>query len=233
MLAGSPIPDSAIQNAEDQATSLATHVTASLTVAEDPANGGAEPTTKTYALLPSVSTVTATTTKSRSTIYQIYPITIGRTTISGPTSTFTSISTPIPTNGLTGVGPIVIIATDSEGSTRTSTSTQAGAVSTYTTTDSQGSTMTQTSVLAAIASLPGHSPISSSSVVSEILSFTTTTVAPVKTHSIVSTSSKIPKAPNADETNSSPFKNTNGTASRPRGGSLGLCIALSVLYVWL
>ncbi|EKD15880.1 acetyltransferase, GNAT family [Drepanopeziza brunnea f. sp. 'multigermtubi' MB_m1] len=233
MLAGSPIPDSAIQNAENQATSLATQVTPTLTVVEDPANGGAEPKTTIYTLLPPVSTVTHTTTKSWSTMYQIYPITIRRTTISEPTSKFTSISTLISTNSSTGVGPIVIISTDSEGPTRTSTSTQPGVVSTYSTTDSQDSTMTQKSVLAAIASLSGHSPISLTSVVPKISSFKSNSVAPVRTSSILLTSIKIPKAPNADETNSSPFKNTNGAAGRPRGGSFGLGIALSVLYVWL
>ena len=97
---GAPIPESAIWNAENQASSLASQVTTTVTVGGSSATGGAEATT-TVSMPSSVSTKTITKTESGSTIYVLYPITVGRTTtVSGKPSTVTvdSVSTFTTTN---------------------------------------------------------------------------------------------------------------------------------------
>jgi hypothetical protein len=114
-VAGAPIPASAIRNAENQASSLAAQVTTTVTLGGSSATGGAEATT-TVSVASSVSTETVTETESGSTIYLIYPITVGSTTtVSGAPSTVTSISTEISVRTYT--------TTNSKGSTVTKTTT--------------------------------------------------------------------------------------------------------------
>ncbi|KAG4425646.1 hypothetical protein IFR04_001108 [Cadophora malorum] len=243
MIAGSPIPGSAIRNAENAASSLATQVTTTVTMGGSSADGGAGATTTVYSPSVSVSTVTVTTTQSGRTWYQIYPITVeSTTTVTGPTSTLTSVSTASPTNGgFTGVVPIIVVSTDSEGSTYTSTTTQPGVISTYTTTDSRGSTMTQKSTITETASTSETSPAlgdnSSSSSASETTdsseSTTTTSVAAAMTSSSATTLSTTRNAPNPDATNSSPFKDTNAAGTLAARSWLGLSVLLVVMCIWV
>ncbi|CZT48157.1 uncharacterized protein RSE6_08818 [Rhynchosporium secalis] len=245
MIAGSPIPASAIRNAENAASSLATQVTTTVTQNGSSANGGAGATTTIYVPSPSVSTVTVTTTRSGSTFYQIYPVTIGSTTaITGPTSTLTSISTPSPTNGgFTGIIPIVVVGTDSARSTYTSTRTQPGAISSYTTTDSRGNTITQqstfpestTASVKNITSGDGSSstiPSSSAgSSQSTIVTVTSATAATTSSNGL--SSSQTSKAPIPDQTNSAPFGNSNDADALTTENRLGLVVLLAVLCMWL
>ncbi|KAE9376986.1 hypothetical protein N431DRAFT_436231 [Stipitochalara longipes BDJ] len=95
-VAGAPIPESAIQSAESQASSLDAQATTTVTVGGASATGGSEATTTVSmtVLTSSVSTKTVTKTKDGSTIYVVYPITLGSTTtVSGKPSTVTTIST--------------------------------------------------------------------------------------------------------------------------------------------
>jgi hypothetical protein len=110
---GAPIPESAIRNAENQASSLAAQVTTTVTVDGASATGGAETTTTvSMPMSSSVSTKTVTKTESGSTIYVVYPITVGSTTtVSGQPSTVTIASVSTYTT------------IDSQGSTVTETST--------------------------------------------------------------------------------------------------------------
>ncbi|KAL2067300.1 hypothetical protein VTL71DRAFT_1724 [Oculimacula yallundae] len=241
LIAGSPIPASAIQSAENAASSLATQVPTTVTQGGSSANGGAGATTTVYAPVPTVSTVTATTTRSGSTYYEIYPVTIGSTTTAtGPASTLTSLSTSSPTNSaFTGVIPVVIVATDSEGSTYTSTTTQPGAISSYTTTDSRGSTVTQESTFIESTTASGSdtatssTPSSSSTESSQSMSTSSTTVAAATTSSTGAPSSQTSPSVNPDSTNSAPFKNTNGARALATENWLGLVVLLAVLCIWL
>lgn len=110
---GAPIPEAALRNAENQASSLATQVTTTVTIGGVSATGGAEATTTVSMPMPSsVSTKTIIKTESGSTIYVVYPITVGSTTtVSGkpPMVTIASVST--------------YTTIDSQGSTVTETST--------------------------------------------------------------------------------------------------------------
>ncbi|CZR61151.1 uncharacterized protein PAC_11047 [Phialocephala subalpina] len=176
MLAGTPIPDSAIQNAENEASSLATQVTITVT------KGGS-----------GESTVTATTTQSGTTIYEIYPITVdSTTTITGPTSTKTISKTVDP-------GTNVI----------------------YTTTNSRGETVTlRPSSISSVTAGPSQSHLSSGSAGGNSDTTTTTSVAAQETRSSESSSkaSKTSKAPSPDATDSAPFKDTNGAGARVGDG---------------
>lgn len=88
-VAGAPIPESAIMSAENQASSLASQVTTTVTVGGSSTTGGWEATT-TVSMSTSVSTQTVTKTESGTTIYVLYPFTVGSTTtISGDPSTVT------------------------------------------------------------------------------------------------------------------------------------------------
>lgn len=94
--AGAPIPESAIQNAENQASSLEAQKTTTVTVGGSSATGGAGATTtlSMTVMKSSVSTKTVTKTQSGETIYVVYPITVGsKTTVSGQPTTVTSVST--------------------------------------------------------------------------------------------------------------------------------------------
>lgn len=95
-IAGAPIPESAIRNAENQASSLDAQTTTTVTVGGSSATGGSEATTTVSmtVMKSSVSTKTVTKTKDGSTVYVVYPITVGSTTtVSGKPSTVTSVST--------------------------------------------------------------------------------------------------------------------------------------------
>jgi len=114
-VAGIPIPESAIRNAENQASSLGAQVTTTVTLGGSSATGGSEATT-TVSVASSVSTKTVSKTESGSTIYLIYPITVGSTTtVSGNPVTVTSISIEVSIRTYT--------TTNSRGSTVTKTST--------------------------------------------------------------------------------------------------------------
>jgi len=92
-IAGAPIPDSAIQSAQSQVSSLYAPATTTVIVGGSSATGGLEATTtvSTIVMKSSVSTKTVTKTEDGSTIYVVYPITVGSTTtVSGKPSTITS-----------------------------------------------------------------------------------------------------------------------------------------------
>ncbi|PMD48492.1 hypothetical protein L207DRAFT_575156 [Hyaloscypha variabilis F] len=95
-VAGAPIPESAIQSAESEASSLDAQGTTTVTAGGASATGDTEVTTTVSmtVLTSSVSTKTVTKTKDGSTIYVVYPLTVGSTTtVSGKPSTLTTIST--------------------------------------------------------------------------------------------------------------------------------------------
>lgn len=95
-IAGAPIPESAIRNAENQTSSLDAQATTTVTVGGASATGDSESTTTVSmaVMKSSVSTKTVTKTRSGETIYVIYPITVGSmTTVSGKPSIVTSITT--------------------------------------------------------------------------------------------------------------------------------------------
>jgi hypothetical protein len=135
-IAGAPIPSAALRNAENEASSLATQVTTTVTVGGSSATATSQQTITPDAQdPPSVSSVTVTSTQSGSTVYVVYPITLGSTkTESEMPSTLTIQQT------FTSLIPVVII-----GSSYTSTTTRVLALSTLTTTNSEGSTVTKTS----------------------------------------------------------------------------------------
>jgi hypothetical protein len=114
-IAGAPIPASAIRNAENEASSLAAQVTATVTLGGSSATGDSGATT-TVSMPPSISTETFTKTESGSTVYLLYPITLdSTTTVSGDPSTVTSISAEASARTYT--------TTDAGGSTVEGTST--------------------------------------------------------------------------------------------------------------
>jgi hypothetical protein len=122
-LAGSPIPESALRNAENQASSLAAQVTMTVTVGAS-SSGRAQATTTIDE--GSVTKETVTTTASGSTIILVYPVTEwSTTTVSGAPSTVTSTST---TEGAVSTST----TTDAKGSTTTQNPT-------FTTTQSSSS----------------------------------------------------------------------------------------------
>lgn len=220
-IAGAPIPESALRNAENQASSLAEQVTTTVTMGGSSATGGAEATTTINA--GSVTTVTVTTTQAGSIIALAFPVTEwSTTTVSGPPSTVTSVSTD--SDGFTWFIPIVITSMDSAGSTYTTMTSQPGAISIYTTTDSKGSTFTTTQSPSSTASSSG-SAASDTSVSSSTT--VTTSIAADKTSSSGS-HSKTSTAPTQDQTNSSPFKDTNAAGKTPVGNWLGLSVLWAV-----
>lgn len=208
-IAGTPIPDSAIQNAEDVGSSLATQATATKTVTVGGGSaatsggsggrGGSEVTTTVQVASPSITTVTVTTTERDGSIIAVaYPVTEWlTTTLSGSGSTVTSISS---------------------GAT---------VVSTYTTTDSKGHTTTQKTTVTETTT-PSSAAASSSS---DSTTIVTTTAAAAKTSS--SSTSKTKGAPSPDETNSSPFKDEPSSAAKVKVDNwLGLIIFLTLGILW-
>jgi len=101
-IAGAPIPESAIENAENVGSSLATQVTKTVTMDGSSASGGGIGATTTLDVASSsVSTVTVTTTQGGSVIDVVYPVTWWRTTTnSGSGSTITPGATTTKMPGL-------------------------------------------------------------------------------------------------------------------------------------
>lgn len=202
--AGAPIPDSAIQNAEDVGSSLATQseVTMTVTMAGSSATGGGSGVTTTVEVAsPSITTVTVTTTERDGSIIVVaYPATEWTTTtISGAGSTVTSVS---------------------KG---------AAVVSTYTTTNSEGHTTTQKTTVTETTT-PSSAAISSSS---DSTTIVTTTAAAAETSSSGTSTSKTKDAPSPDETNSSPFKDEPSLAVKQQVDNwLGLGIFLTLSMLW-
>jgi len=234
-IAGAPIPESALKNAENDASSLASQLTTTVTMGGASATGSSETMTVVESATPSLSTVTVTTTEGGSTLGIVYPVTEWLTsTLSGSGSTLTSLSTMSPSIRIV---PLVVIGTDSAGSTYTSTTTQPGTLSTYTTTDSMGHTTTQESTYTETTTLSPSSSSSSSASSSSSDSSTTivtTSLAAAKTSSSNTSASKTSTAPSEDSTNSSPFKNTNSAFKERVGGNpfLGLGILLVMGIMW-
>jgi len=229
-IAGAPIPASALRNAENQASSLAAQVTTTVTLGGSSATGGSEATTTVSMIALSVLTETVTKTESGSTIYLIYPITVGSTTtVSGAPSRVTSVSTTADhPSSYTGLIPVIIVTTNDKGSTYTTTTTEPGAISTYTTTDSRGRTVTQKSTYTKTTSA-----YSDNTSVSSTTTFTTSVQA-AETSSTGTAGSKTSSASNPDSTNSSPFTDTNSSAAARENGRnwLGLGILLAVFCLW-
>jgi len=222
-IVGTPIPDSAIQNAENVGSSLATQATATRTVvvtvsggsavtsgasasgASASGNGGGGKggsevtTTIQVPASPSITTVTTIATeRDGSVIVVAYPVTEWlTTTLSGSGSTVASVS-----NGAT-------------------------IVSTYTTTDSKGHTTTQ-KITVTETTTPSSAAASSSSDGTTIV---TTTAAAAKTSS--SSTSKTKGAINPIETNSSPFQDEPSSAATANVDDwLGLIIFLVLGILW-
>jgi len=231
-LAGAPIPASALRNAENQASSLAAQVTMTVTEGGSSSTGAAVLTATTDT--GSVTITTVTTSQAGSIITLAYPVTIWSTaTLSGSPSTVTSVSTT--SNGFTGVIPVVFTSTDSSGSMYTSTTSVLGAVSTYTTT-ARGSTTTQISTFTTtqrpLSSSSSPSGTASGDSVSSSTTITTTIAADKTTSSGTQTQSKT-SAPNPDETNSAPFKDTNAVGRVEVDNRLGLSVLLAVGFIML
>ncbi|TVY16880.1 hypothetical protein LARI1_G004129, partial [Lachnellula arida] len=88
-IAGTPIPDSAMRNAEDRASSLASQVTTTVTMAGETGGSAAVTTTSEPSgyMEYSVSTATVATTQGGSTLTLVFPVTSERTsTLSGSRS---------------------------------------------------------------------------------------------------------------------------------------------------
>ncbi|KAE8453762.1 hypothetical protein EG329_009273 [Mollisiaceae sp. DMI_Dod_QoI] len=211
-LAGVPIPASALRNAENEASSLASQVTTTVTVGGSSASGGSGATT-TIDSGDTQSTVTITSTKSGKTIDEIYPVTMdSTTTISGPTSTITASHT-------VSLSKVFITTTNSVGSTYTFAISHPGTT--------RASKMTVT-ITTATNPTGGNSDTT-----------TTTSVAAQETSSSLSSSnkgSKTTKAPDPDETDSAPFKDTNSGAVRTdECASLWLWLGalVSVWWAWI
>lgn len=153
-VAGAPIPESAISNAENQASSLAAQVTTTVTLGGSSATEGSEATT-TVSVASSVSTKTVTKTESGSTIYLIYPITVGSTTtVSGNPTTVTSISTEVSIRTYT--------ATNSRGSTVTKTSTYTQSTGEYLSGAASSSASSTTTFTTSVQAVETSSSLSSS-----------------------------------------------------------------------
>jgi len=202
-IAGAPIPASALRNAENQASSLAAQVTTTVTMGGSSATGNSEATT-TVSMASSVSTKTVTKTESGSTIYLIYPITVGSTTtVSGHPSTVTSISTE-------------------------------ASVSTYTTTDSRGSTVTETSTYTETpASSPSGAAASSVSSTTTFTTKVQAdkTSSSSSSSSASKTSIEDPEATNSSPfTTTNGKQNAGGRESV--GNWMGLSVVLLVCCLW-
>jgi len=97
-IAGTPVPDSAMRNAEDPASSLASQVTTTVTMGGETGGSAAlaTPSGSSYYIEHSVSTATMTTTQGWSTLTLVFPVTIERTsTLLGSPSTRTISSSSI------------------------------------------------------------------------------------------------------------------------------------------
>jgi hypothetical protein len=206
-LLGTPVSQSALENAELQASSLAAQTTVTQTVTYTAGNVAPTP----------VGPATASTTTGGQ---PLTVVTIVATSEAASTATQTLPSTTV----YTGLIPVVIIGTDSAGSVYTSTTTEPGAggviVQTVTTTNSAGSTYTTTS-----SSSSGSGSVSS----------TTTATTSVAAQSTVGSfaTSKTSTAPNTDSTNSSPFGYQSAAGQDRVESFLGMAIFFVVVGFWL
>lgn len=208
LLAGTPISQSAIQNAQIQASSLALMTT--VTVTQTGTNVAPSPVGPHTASGETMTTVTVTES-------------------SGPTATQI-----LPgSTDYTSQVPVIIIGTNSAGSAYTSTATVPGAVSTITTTNSAGSTATLVSTYTQGSGIGAGSQSSASSNSGQISSITTATtrVAAQSTTGTFVTSATSTGA-NSESTNSSPF-GVQGSADHKRASSLLGLLALGVVAIWL
>jgi hypothetical protein len=163
---------------------------------------------------------------------------------SGPTS----MITPISTASFTQLIPVIITGTNSDGLVYTSTASEPGAISTYTTTDSAGSAVTTTTTYTQQASSSSQGSSSSAQSTSSGVAgggggsssrsrtsnqLTTSTIfIPEKTNSPAST--KTSTAPSEGSTNSSPYLDTNNSGTRESAGSwLRLSVLFAAVYVWV
>ncbi|TVY54067.1 hypothetical protein LCER1_G005002 [Lachnellula cervina] len=97
-IAGTPIPDSAMRNAEVRASSLASRVTTTVTMAGETGGSAAVTTSGSSDYIEhSVSTATVTTTQGESTLTLVFPVTITMertSTVSGSPSPSTRTTSP-------------------------------------------------------------------------------------------------------------------------------------------
>jgi len=212
-LAGAPIPESAINNAAAQASSQAGQVTMTVTVGESSATGGSEAS--------NTGEVTVTKTQGGSTIVIAYPVTEWRTTtLSGPGSTITSVLT----SSLSGVSvPVIVVTTDSNGLTYTTTTTELGPISTYTTTNSKGHTITQKTT---------YTEVDQQTISPSAGSETTSLAAQVTSSSETGAKSTKTSTPDNDSNDSSPFKNTNLAIRIGIDNWLGCGVLMIMVIVW-
>ncbi|KAM3073068.1 hypothetical protein ACMFMG_008786 [Clarireedia jacksonii] len=219
-IAGAPIPSAALRNAENEASSLATQVTTTVTIGGSTGTATSQQTITTDAQnAPSVSSLTVISTQSGSTIYVVYPITFGSTkTESAIPSTLTI------QQSFTSVIPIIVIGNDGSGSSYTSTTTRFLALSTLTTTNSEGSTVTKVSTYTettTATAYPSGSGSRSSNLAGSITTITeTSSGSSVAAHGTTSggdergsKTSSSSSSKNTGSPDSAPFTDTNNARS--------------------
>jgi hypothetical protein len=246
-LLGTPVSETALKNAEQQASSLASQVTVTETVTYTSGNVAVSP----------VGPATASTTTGGQ------PLTV--VTLTTTSEGASSATQTVPSNAIfTSLIPVVIVGTNSAGSTYTTTTTEPGAISTITTINSDGCTetvvstytqpgiagaggvivqtitttnsagstytTTQTSSQSSSSSSPSSSSSSSTSV-SSTTTATTSIAAQSTTGSFATSATSV--APNPDETNSSPFGSQSAADQHRVGSLLGIAILFIVVGVWL
>ncbi|EPE36335.1 hypothetical protein GLAREA_05673 [Glarea lozoyensis ATCC 20868] len=249
-LAGSPIPASAIRNAEIVASQLQGVVTTTVTAGASPSSTPQSPTnvqvTTTTVQSLMTSTVTQTTTRDGNVLQSVVPVIVGQgTTRFGSGSAVSSISTSSSNSGNGGVGGAVIITTTNQAGSTFTTTTSAGGAVVITTTNSAGSTFTTTSRSSTRASSSQSNPSQSlSSTGANGLSTLSGTQTPptssqtsANTPSTSTTSSQDSERtsnPDDPESNSAPFRNTNtGTRDKEPGSLFAMSVAMVGLCVWL
>jgi hypothetical protein len=235
-IAGTPISSSAIANAENEASSLASQVTTTVTKTASE-SGSVMTATTTQDSEVSQSVVTLTTTASGATIAIVYPVTIDSTT-----TIYGSASTTLTQQASYTQSSWGDYTTST--SSYTSTDTVPSVLSTYTQADSDGQTKTVTSTYTSVrtsttitssteTSATGSSSgagTESSDSVSSTTTQTTSVDAESTTAVTLSESSKSSKTAGATQgqvTNSDLLS----TASRVRGDSimgLWICVALYI-----
>lgn len=237
---GTPVSETALENAELQASSLAAQITVTQTV--------------TYTAGNVASTPIGPATASWTTWGQpLTVVTITTTSDAASTATQTVPSTTVYTSLI----PVIIVGTDNAGSTYTTTTTEPGAISTIITTDSVGSTKTVVSTYTQAGSAgaggvivqtitttnsagstytttetSSQSSLFSSSTGSASSATTPTTIAAQSTTGSFATS-KTSTAPNTDSTNSSPFGYQSVAGQDRVENLLGVAILFVVIGFWL
>ncbi|PQE06509.1 hypothetical protein CJF32_00002328 [Rutstroemia sp. NJR-2017a WRK4] len=242
-IAGAAIPAAALRNAENEASSLATQVTTTVTVGGSFTTATSLQTITTDAQNPpSVSSVTITSTQSGSTVYVVYPITIGSTTTeTAAPSTLTLQQT------FTSLIPVVIIGNDGSGSSYTSTTTRVLALSTLTTTNSEGSTVAKTSTYTEATTATARASGSGSGSLAGGVTTITETVSGTSVAAQETTSSgdesgsKTSSASSSKNTSpdSAPFTDTNDVGSLGKRENVRLVMLavlagfMTVMMVWV